>query len=96
MRRRDGRVAVTSVAEGRRWPGDGLAWAEVGHTGQAVDGPMRKIKKELRFYGQRAELAMGCEKLFPQFSNKDLSFKIKDWNAFKPNLNWSKLVIDLK
>jgi hypothetical protein len=35
------------------------------------------------------------QKLFFQFSNKDLSLKIKDSNAFKPNLNWSKLGINL-
>jgi hypothetical protein len=39
---------------------------------------------------------MGCEKFFSQFSNKDLSFKIEDSNAFKPNLNLSKLGINLK
>jgi hypothetical protein len=43
----DGRAAVASVAEGRRRPGDGPAWAEVGHTGRAADRPARKIKKEL-------------------------------------------------
>jgi hypothetical protein len=44
-------------------------------------------KNELGCYGHRAELAMGYEISFSQFSNKDLSFKIKDSNAFKPNLN---------
>jgi hypothetical protein len=38
---------------------------------------------------------MGYEKFFSQFSNKDLSFKIKDSYAFKPNLNWSQLGINL-
>jgi hypothetical protein len=44
-------------------------------------------KNELCCYGHRAELAMGYEIFFSQFSNKYLSFKIKDSNAFKPNLN---------
>jgi hypothetical protein len=47
VRRRDGRATVASAAEGRRRPGDGPDWAEVGHTGRAADGPVQKIKKEL-------------------------------------------------
>jgi hypothetical protein len=87
VRRRDGRAAVASVAEGRQQPGDGPAWAEVGHVSWVAAGLARKNKKnELGCYGHRAELAMGYE-FFSQFSNKDLSFKIKDSNAFKPNLN---------
>jgi hypothetical protein len=44
-----GRVAVALVAEGRRRSSDGLAWAKVGHTGRATDGPAQKIiiKNEL-------------------------------------------------
>jgi hypothetical protein len=44
MRQRDERAVVASVAEGRRRSGDGPAWAKVGHTGWAADGPARKIK----------------------------------------------------
>jgi hypothetical protein len=47
VQRRDGRATVASAAEGRRRPGDGPDWAEVGHTGRAADGPVQKIKKEL-------------------------------------------------
>jgi hypothetical protein len=36
---------VASVAEGRQRPGDGPAWAEVGHAGRAAAGPARKNKK---------------------------------------------------
>jgi hypothetical protein len=51
VRRRDGRAAVASVAEGRRRSGDGLAWAKVGHTGRATDGLAQKIiiKNELYY-----------------------------------------------
>jgi hypothetical protein len=41
----DGRAAVASVAEGRRQPGDGPAWAEVGHTSRAKAGLAWKNKK---------------------------------------------------
>jgi hypothetical protein len=36
---------VASVAEGRRRPGDGPAWAEVGYTGRAKAGLAWKNKK---------------------------------------------------
>jgi hypothetical protein len=42
VRRRDGRAAMTSVAEARRRPGDGPDWVEVDHTGRAVTGRARK------------------------------------------------------
>jgi hypothetical protein len=45
VRRHDGRAVVASVVGGRQRPGDGPAWAEVGHTGRAADGLARKIKK---------------------------------------------------
>jgi hypothetical protein len=38
---------VASVAECRRRPSDGPAWAEVGHTGRAADGAARKINKKM-------------------------------------------------
>jgi hypothetical protein len=51
-------------------------------------GRRGKITKNvLGCYGHRDELAMGYGIFFSQFSNKDLSFKIKDSNAFKQNLN---------
>jgi hypothetical protein len=79
---------VASVAEGRRRPGDGPAWAEVGHVGRATAGPAQKNKKmswAVKAIGPNWQWA--TKKLFSQFSNKNLSFKIKDSNAFKPNLN---------
>jgi hypothetical protein len=60
-----------SVAQGGRHPECvGLEWAEVG----LGAGPAVRISKV-----NRAELTMGCGKLFSQFSNKDLGFKIKDF-----------------
>jgi hypothetical protein len=47
VQQRDGRAAVASVAKGRRRTGDGPAWAEVGHTSQAADGPTRKKRAAL-------------------------------------------------
>jgi hypothetical protein len=44
-------------------------------------GPAARISKETTWAIKvsRAELTMGCGKLFSQFSNKDLGFKIKDF-----------------
>jgi hypothetical protein len=44
-------------------------------------GPVARISKETTWAIKvnRAELKMGCGKLFSQFSNKDLGFKIKDF-----------------
>jgi hypothetical protein len=59
-------------------------------------GPVAKISKEMTWTMKVnwAELTMGCGKFFSQFSNKDLVFKIKNFdsnqrvlNIFKPNLN---------
>jgi hypothetical protein len=67
-----------SVARGGRCPERvGLEWARVGPgAGSAV-----RISKETTWANKvnRAELTLGCGKLFSQFSNKDLGFKIKDF-----------------
>jgi hypothetical protein len=63
----------------------GLKWATLAGLWLGRCGKM--TKNELGCYGHRADLAMGYEIFFSQFSNKDLSFKIKYSNAFKPNLN---------
>jgi hypothetical protein len=60
----------------------GPKWATLARLRLGQHGKIKKMS-----WGHRTKLAMGCEKIFSQFSNKDLSFKIKDSNAFKPNLN---------
>jgi hypothetical protein len=44
-------------------------------------GPVGRISKETTWAIKvnRAKLTMGCGKIFWQFSNKDLGFKIKDF-----------------
>jgi hypothetical protein len=67
-----------SVAQGGRRPERaGLEWAEVGPGA----GPAARISRETTWAIKvnRAELTIGCGQLFSQFSNKDLSFKIKDF-----------------
>jgi hypothetical protein len=73
-----GRGSGGSVAQGgRRLERVGLEWAEVG----LGAGPAARISKETTWAIKlnRAELTMGSGKLFSQFSNKDLGFKIKDF-----------------
>jgi hypothetical protein len=73
-----GRGSGGSVAQGGRRPERiGLEWAEVGPGA----GPAVRISKETTWAIKvnRVELTMGCGKLFSQFSNKDLGFKIKDF-----------------
>jgi hypothetical protein len=96
VRRCDGRAAVALVAEGRRWPGDGPAWAEVDHTGRDADGPARKIKKWAGLLRPSGRISNGLRKILFTIFKQRFEFKIKDSNAFKPNLNWSKLGINLK
>jgi hypothetical protein len=67
-----------SVAQGGRRPEHvGLEWAEVGPGG----GPAVRISMETTYAIKvnRAELTMGCGKLFSQFSNKGLGFKLTDF-----------------
>jgi hypothetical protein len=73
-----GRGSGGSVAQGGRRPKRvGLEWVEVG----LGAGPAVRISMEmtLAIKVNRAELIMGCGKLFSQFSNKDLGFKIRDF-----------------
>jgi hypothetical protein len=73
-----GRGSGSSVALGGRRPERvGMEWAEVGPGA----GPAARISKEMTWgiKVNRAELIMGSGKLFSQFSNKDLGFKIKDF-----------------
>jgi hypothetical protein len=67
-----------SVAQGGRHPERvGLEWEKVGPGA----GPAMRISKETTWdiKVNWAELTMGFGKLFSQFSNKDLGFKIKDF-----------------
>jgi hypothetical protein len=71
-----GRGSGGSVAQGGRCPERvGLEWATVGPGA----GPAARISMETTWAIKvnRAELTMGCGKLFSQFPNKDLCFKIK-------------------
>jgi hypothetical protein len=68
---------------GPHWPGYDWASTE----------KLKKMSWAAKAIGPNWQWA---EKFFSQFLNKDFSFKIKDSNAFKPNLNWSKLGINLK
>jgi hypothetical protein len=52
-------------------------WAETVETKEKLDGPRRNWAKNNK----------GCRNYFFNFSNKDLSLKVTDSNAFKPNLN---------
>jgi hypothetical protein len=66
------------VAQGGRCPERVvLEWAEV----RLRAGPAARISTETSWAIKvnQAELTMGCGKLFSQFSNKDLGFKIKDF-----------------
>jgi hypothetical protein len=45
----------------------------------------RKINRAIKDFW--AENKGGLQNYFSNFSNKDLSLKVKDSNAFKPNLN---------
>jgi hypothetical protein len=65
------------VQLGRRPKRIGLEWAEVGPRA----GPAARLFEETTWAIKvnQAELTIGCGKLFSQFSNTDLGFKIKDF-----------------
>jgi hypothetical protein len=53
----------------------------LGWSGLKLDRELGRLSKEMTWgiKVNRAELIMGSGKLFSQFSNKDLGFKIKDF-----------------
>jgi hypothetical protein len=73
-----GRGSGGSVAQGRRRPERvGLEWADVGPGAGLATRSSKEMTWAIKV--NRAELTMGCGKLFSQFSNKDLGFKMKDF-----------------